>query len=81
MKSSADTPMVVSSCGRPENVFSKSIPNNEMRDHDPARLLDRFVRCGLEGNTQQRTGWQLSGVATSARVLSLRVVWSDRGYW
>jgi hypothetical protein len=81
MKSSAATQMIVSSCEPPENVLSKSIPNNKMRDHDPARLLDRFVRCGLAGNTQQRTSWEFSGVAASARVLSLRVVWSDRGYW
>jgi hypothetical protein len=81
MKSSAGTPMVVSSCDRPENVFSNPTPINEMRDYDPARILDRFVRCGLAGNTQQRTGWEFSGVAASARVISLRVVWSDRGYW
>ena len=52
--------MVVSSCEPPENVFSIPIPNNEMRDYDPARVLDRFVRCGLAGNTQQRAGWEFS---------------------
>src|SRR5215472_11540082 len=81
MKSSAGTPMVLSCCERSESVFSKSIPNNEMHDHDPARVLDRFVRRGLAGNAQQRTGWEFSGVAAPARVISLWVVRSDRGYW
>jgi len=79
MKSQAGTAMVVSSCEPPENVFSIPIPNNELRDYDPARVLDRFVRCGLADNTQQGAGWEFSRVAPSARVLSLRVVWSDRG--
>jgi hypothetical protein len=60
MKSSAGTPMVVSSCEPPENVFSKSIANNEMRDSDPARVRVRFIRCGLAGNTQQGAGWEFS---------------------
>jgi hypothetical protein len=52
MKSAADTPMVVSSCEPPKNVFPIPISNNDMRDYDPGRVFDRFVRCGLAGNTQ-----------------------------
>ena len=51
MKSPAGKAMVVSSCEPPENVFSIPIPNNEMRDSDPARVLDRFVRFGWSGVT------------------------------
>src|SRR5262249_15804096 len=80
MKSHAGTPMVVSRCEPPENVFSTRIPNNAMRDYDPARVLDRFPRSGLAGNTQQRGGWEFSGVTPSACGLSLRVVWTDRGH-
>ena len=39
MKSAADTPMVVSSCEPPKNVFSIPTPNNDMRDYDPDRVL------------------------------------------
>jgi len=79
MKLPAGTPMVVSSCEPPKNVFSIRTPNNDMRDYDPDRVFDQFVRCGLAGNTEQRAAWEFSRVAPSARVLSLRVVWSDRG--
>jgi len=78
MKSRVGTAMVVSSCELPEDV--SQIPNSEMRDYAPARVLEWFVRRGLAGNTQQGTGWELPGVATSARVLSLWLVWSDRGH-
>src|SRR5215211_924225 len=81
MKSHAGTPILASSCEPPENVFSISIPNNELRDYDTARVLDRFDRGGLAGNTQQRAGWEFFGVAPSACVLSLRVVWSHCGHW
>jgi hypothetical protein len=60
MKSLAGTPMVVSSSEPPENAFSIPIPNNELRVYNPARVLDRFVRCRLAGNTQQRAGWEFS---------------------
>jgi hypothetical protein len=79
MKSHLGTPMVVSNCEPPENVFSTRIPNNDMRDYDPARVLDQFTCRGLAGNTQQRPGWEFSGIAPFACILSLRVVWSDRG--
>ena len=52
--------MVVSSCEPPKNVFPIPTPNNEMRDYDPARVFDRFVRGGLAGNTQQRAAWEFS---------------------
>jgi hypothetical protein len=52
MKLPAGTPMVVSSCEPPKNVFSIRTPNNDMRDYDPDRVFDQFVRCGLAGNTQ-----------------------------
>src|SRR4029077_9800327 len=80
MKSAADTPMVVSSCEPPKNVFPIPISNNDMRDHDPGSVFDRFVRCGLAGNTQQRAAWEFSRVASPARVLSLRLVRSDSGH-
>src|SRR5919198_128970 len=79
MKSCGGTPMIVSSCEPPENVFSIRIPNN-MCHCDPASVLHRFVRRGLAGNTQQRAGWEFSRVTPSARVLSLRMVWSDRSH-
>src|SRR5215467_8271064 len=73
--------MVVSSCELPENVFPNPDPNDEVRDCDPACVLDRFIRCGLAGNAQQRAGWKFSGVAPSARVLSFWMVGTDRGCW
>src|SRR5205085_12693244 len=80
MNSSAGTPMIVRSCEPPQDVSSMPIPDNEMGDYDPARVLDRFVRCGLAGNTEQRASGEFSRVAPSARVLSLRMVWSHRGH-
>jgi hypothetical protein len=77
MKSPVGTAMVVISCELPENDFR--IPNSEICDYAPAGVLERFIRCGLAGNTQQGAGWKFPGVATFARVLSLWLVWSDRG--
>jgi len=68
MKLPAGTPMVVSSCEPPRECFFDPTPNNDMRDYDSAARLDRFVRCGLAGNAQQRAPWEFSRVAPAACV-------------
>ena len=72
--------MIVSDCELTENVFSTQISNNEMRDYDPARVQHRFVRFGLADNTEQGAAREFSRVASSACVLSLRMVGRDRGH-
>src|SRR6185436_13837142 len=66
MKSPVGKAMVVSSCELSENVFR--IQNSEICDYATAGVLERFIRCGLAGNTQQGAGWKFPGVATSARI-------------